>query len=310
MSLKRKAAPVSSNNVCKKPKADFFAPRTPAPPPHPKTAFTFNANPAGTTRLVTWNVNGIRSLDEKLLDKYLKAEEPTVMILTETRCSEGKPDIFCLKSRFKYQYWGTGPQHAGTAILSKFKPLNTVIGLPTWNDPSTMTDGRYIQIEFDNLFIVGTYAPNSGDNFQAMNVKREWNTAFMVHLRTLDSMKPVIWAGDFNCILTKLDVDDTALVYWDKMGGMSQEERIAFEETLNPSSGQHENFVDAWRHLHPSVKEYTHASKKFGAWRLDSFIMSERIVGMALCCDIRHELRDSKMSDHWPVAIDIATLLS
>lgn len=198
---------------------------------------------------------------------------------------------------------------AGTAILSKIKPLNTVIGLPTWHDPSMKIDGRYIQIEFENLYIVGAYVPNAGHNFQVLVI--HINTSCLaLFLRTLDSMKPVIWAGDFNCIRTKLDVDDTARAYWDKMGGMSQEERTAFEEILNPSSEEHNKFLDAWRHLHPSAKEYTHASKKFGAWRLDSFIMSERIVDKAVCCDIRHELRDLKLSDHWPVAIDVAELLS
>ncbi|GLB36069.1 putative DNA-(apurinic or apyrimidinic site) lyase [Lyophyllum shimeji] len=309
MSLKRKGAPTPSNGLQKKPKTDFFAPRTSAQTAGAKTAFTFKANAPNTTRLVTWNVNGVKSLDEKLLDRYLKAEEPSVIILTETRCSEGKPDIFSLKSRFKYQYWGTGPQHAGIAILSKLKPLSTVIGLPTCKDPSTKTEGRYIQIEFDKVYVVGTYAPNSGDKLQALDMKREWNAALTAHLRALDSMKPVIWAGDFNCIPTKLDADDTALAYWDKMGGMSPEERADFEEILNPSSGEHAKFADAWRHLRPSAQEYTHGSKKFGAWRLDSFIMSERILDKALCCDIRHELKDLKLSDHWPITIDVAELL-
>ncbi|RDB29266.1 DNA-(apurinic or apyrimidinic site) lyase [Hypsizygus marmoreus] len=231
------------------------------------------------------------------------------MILTETRCSEGKPDIFCLKTRFKYQYWGAGPQHAGTAILSKAQPLKATIGLPTWKNSTTKTEGRYIELEFEDMYVVGTYVPNSGDNFQAMDVRREWNAAFKSHLQALDSNKPVIWAGDFNCILTKKDVDSTAQAYWNKIGGMSQEERSDFDELLNANADEHPTFIDAWRHLHPLEEEYTHASKKFGAWRLDSFIMSSRILDKAVSCEIRNALKDLKLSDHWPVAVDIAVLI-
>ncbi|KAF4623576.1 hypothetical protein D9613_001713 [Agrocybe pediades] len=158
MSLKRKVVANEPPNASKKPKVDFFAPRA-AGKVTPSTStsnasFTFKPKSATCVRLTTWNVNGIMSVDEKILKKYLEAEDPDILILTETKYSKGKPNIMCLKTRYKFP--------AGTAILSKFKPLKTIIGLPSWEESS----GRYVELEFEEAFVVGTYAPNSGDNFK------------------------------------------------------------------------------------------------------------------------------------------------
>jgi len=212
----------------------------------------------------------------------------------------------------QYQYWGTDPRagQAGTAILSKIKPLAIVeTGLPTWTPSASETKGRYVELEFEHLFVVGTYVPNSGENFKSMDIKQKWNVAFKKHLRDLDSRKPVIWGGDFNCILQQNDLDSKALPYWDRMSGLSKTEREEFNNILNPTDDESRKFADIWRHLHPDAAEYTHSSEKFGSWRLDSFILSERIVGKASCCLIRHELEDLKLSDHWPVMLDFAELL-
>jgi len=187
------------------------------------------------------------------------------------------------------------------------KPLAIVeTGLPTWTPHAGDTKGRYVELEFEQMFVVGTYVPNSGENFKSMDIKKRWNMAFTKHLANLDLRKPVIWGGDFNCIPTKKDLDSKAITYWDRMSGLSKIEREEFDAILNPTDDGSRKYIDAWRYLHPDVEEFTHSSEKFGAWRLDSFILSERILEKASCCSIRHELKDLKLSDHWPVTLDIA----
>ncbi|KAI0067811.1 DNase I-like protein [Artomyces pyxidatus] len=309
MSLKRKAESASSEKAAaKKPRADFFLPKsstnaTAASLSPPR--FIFPIKGEGNIRMTTWNVNGIKSVDEK---EYLQAEDPDILILTETKHAKGRPDIMCLKTRYKYQTWGTDPKpsQAGTAILSKQKPLNVVIGLPTWPDPQEETAGRYVQLEFEHWYLAGTYVPNSGVDLRSMPVKKKWNAAFMKHVRALDSVKPVIWAGDFNCIPTLKDVDKDAGRLWDCMGGLTEVERTDFDAIIHPEEDEAKALVDAWRYLHPDAKEFTHATFKFGAWRLDSFILSSRIIANVQRCEIRHELKDLKLSDHWPVTIDLA----
>lgn len=162
MALKRKSAS-NTAPAAKKPKFDFFAPRPAQSAAGPSdSSFSFNTKGDKCTRLTTWNVNGIISVDEKILKKYMEAEDPSVLILTETKYSKGKPDLMCFKRLFKHRYWGVDPSPgcAGTAILSKFKPLAHKIGIPVWEESS----GRYVELEFEDLFIVGTYVPNSGEN--------------------------------------------------------------------------------------------------------------------------------------------------
>jgi AP endonuclease 1 len=114
-----------------------------------------------------------------------------------------------------------------------------------------------------------------------MDIKQKWNVAFEKHLRVLDSRKPVIWGGDFNCILQQngglwglwppisagvddclpsnlfADLDNKALPYWDRMSGLSKTEREEFNNILNPTDDESRKFVDVWRHLHPDATEYT-----------------------------------------------------
>lgn len=108
-----------------------------------------------------------------------------------------------------------------------------------------------------------------------MDLKRRWNEALKTHLRTLLETKPVIWAGDFNCIMSKKDIDSTAQAFWNKMSGLTEEERIGMSDILYPPNSEEPVLVHVWRHLHPEDEEHTHFSSKFGAWRLDSFMVSE-----------------------------------
>ncbi|KAF8971481.1 Endonuclease/exonuclease/phosphatase [Flammula alnicola] len=299
MSLKRKSTASNALDASKKPKVDFFARRTAsnvASDSSPSASFSFKPKVDACTRLITWNVNGIMSVNEKILKKYLEAEDPTILILTETKYSKGKADLMCLKTRFKYQYWGVDlhPGHAGTAVLSKFKPLRTAIGLPEWEESS----GRYVELEFEDVFVIGTYVPNSGENFKTMDLKRKYNDALRVHLRELEAKKP------------PADLDGTARALWGEMSGLSEEERNGLATILHPEGSEEPVLVDVWRHLHPADEEYTHSSTKYGSWRLDSFIVSRTVLEKADSCVIRYELKDFNLSDHWPVTLDIAVNLS
>ncbi|KAF8905480.1 Endonuclease/exonuclease/phosphatase [Gymnopilus junonius] len=197
MSLKRKSTGNPSTNAPKRPKKDFLArPAKNFTSRSSSTPFQFKAK-AACSRLTTWNVNGIMSVDEKTLKKYLDEENPDVLILTETEYSkEGKPNIMSLKTHFKYQHWSPGPRpgYAGTAILSKSKPMKTTIGLPSWESESK---GRYVELEFENVFIIGAYVPH------AVTTSRYKKFVIQKHLEQLDPSKPVIWGGDFNCIMSK-----------------------------------------------------------------------------------------------------------
>ncbi|PLW08607.1 hypothetical protein PCANC_11121 [Puccinia coronata f. sp. avenae] len=271
----------------------------------------FAAKMEDTLRISAWNVCGINACQKKGLKTYLDAEDPDVIILSETKV-QAEPDIMHIKHQFKYRYWGGDETkgYAGVAIMSKHKPLEVVYGLPTADDPSA-TKGRMVTLEFSTFFLIGTYTPNAGDNLKFMNRKTEWNVAFEKYLRELDAKKPVVWGGDINCALTEKDIRN-ATSNWNKTAGYTQQECDGLNSQLNPPEDSgHEKLVDVWRELNPDLEgHYTYFSYRFGArekgigWRIDSFIVSQRIFESVKTCEIRQECYGA--SDHVPIVIEIS----
>ncbi|KAI9609688.1 hypothetical protein KEM48_002862 [Puccinia striiformis f. sp. tritici PST-130] len=229
--------------------------------------------PAAKKLKVQLNVCGINACEKKGLKTYLMAEDPDIIILSETK-TQTEPDIMHIKHQFKYRYWGGDltKGYAGVAILSKHKPIEVIYGLPTAEDQST-TKGRMITLEFASFFLIGTYTPNAGDNLKFMDRKTEWNVSFEKFLRELDAKKPVVWGGDINCALTEkgksyhpdrdlfenpenlieppnviflkpnlvIDIRN-ATSNWNKTAGYTQEETDGLNSQLNPSEDSgHEN---------------------------------------------------------------------
>ncbi|KAI9604787.1 hypothetical protein H4Q26_002757 [Puccinia striiformis f. sp. tritici PST-130] len=254
----------------------------------------FTAKKDDTLRISAWNVCGINACEKKGLKTYLMAEDPDIIILSETK-TQTEPDIMHIKHQFKHRYWGGDltKGYAGVAILSKHKPIEVIYGLPTAEDQST-TKGRMITLEFASFFLIGTYTPNAGDNLKKF-------------LRELDAKKPVVWGGDINCALTENDIRN-ATSNWNKTAGYTQEETDGLNSQLNPSEDSgHEKLVDVWRELNPDLEG--HYTYRFGCrekgigWRIDSFITSQRVFEKVKACEIRQECYGA--SDHVPIIIDI-----
>ncbi|KAJ1024078.1 hypothetical protein NDA16_002917 [Ustilago loliicola] len=263
----------------------------------------------GAVRMTCWNITSLKSSEPKGMMRYIEAEDADIVVLSETKVND-VPMHPGLTKIYKHQYWGIGKQkgYAGLAILSKIEPVKAVYGLPGLKDQDTK--GRIVTLEFENSFVVGTYAVNAGDGLKTMATKQAWNAAFATYLAELDAKKPVIWCGDFNVVQDERDLA-AASKKWNKSPGYTAIECDAHREllqgTATPTS---QSLVDVWRQKHPdAIGHYTFygwrgfcRSKGIG-WRLDSFILSERIASKALECEIRHECYGA--SDHVPIYCDI-----
>lgn len=308
--------PSSSTATNKKPKKS--GPTVPIHPHLPnnrsfpaKLEFTAKKQSDDILRISAWNVCGINACEKKGLKTYLTAEDPDIMILSETKV-QSEPDLLHLKHQFKYRYWGGDltKGYAGLAILSKHKPIDVVYGLPTAEDPSS-TRGRMVMLEFSTFFLIGTYTPNAGDNLKFLDRKKQWNVAFEKYLRELDARKPIVWGGDINCALTEKDIRNGPS-NWNKAAGYTQVECDGLNSQLNPTEESgHEKMIDVWRQLNPDVEgHYTYYSYRFGCrekgigWRIDSFIISQRLLDKVSDCQIRQKCYGA--SDHVPVVIDIS----
>lgn len=171
-------------------------------------------------RIVSWNVNGIRSnivdgntsLQKKprniesdsSLARILNDKNPDIICFQETRLGPDNYHLFegeSIKHHFPYQYWSSskgeksrsGNRYSGTAIWSKIKPTSVLYDTPGLHD----MEGRFIQLNFSNLIVITTYTPNSGSNWDYR--LEHWEPQIKSYLATLTSSDiPVVYCGDNN----------------------------------------------------------------------------------------------------------------
>ncbi|KAI0647035.1 Endonuclease/exonuclease/phosphatase [Trametes meyenii] len=261
---------------------------------------------AGLAELVGAAAQGFKS--------YVDAEDPDVLVLTETKVNNAPADP-ALADRYPHRYWSIADKktYSGTAILSKVEPLSVDYTLPGHPDPSSVK-GRIVTLEFASYYLVGTYVVNAGTGLKTLDAKKEWNTHFEAYIRALDAKKPVIWTGDLNVAPTALDLTNPK-PNWNKTPGYTEAETSSFARILNASGEEPDapKFVDVWRKTHPALKHYTYFSYRFSCrekgigWRLDMFVLSERLVERVKMCEIRSDIYGA--SDHCPVVMEVESPL-
>jgi len=177
--------------------------------------------------------------------------------------------------------------------------------LPGHPGPSSIK-GRLITLEFPNCYLISTYVVNAGVELKTLNAKNEWNLHFSKYIADLDKKKPVIWTGDLNVAPTELDLANPKR-NWNKTPGYTEVETTAFRNILDAPDKS--KLVDVWRKFHPTDRQYTYFSYRFNCrmkgigWRLDMFVISERVVDRVKMCEIRSEIYGA--SDHCPVVLEV-----
>ena len=150
------------------------------------------------------NVNGIRAWAEKNGHSYIKAENPDIFCVQETKCEKEKIPADIKLEGYK-TYWLSGDKdgYSGTGLYTKKEPISVLYGI---DDEEHDKEGRVITAEFDNFYFVTTYIPNSGRGLVRKDYRTEkWDPAFRNFLVELDKKKPVIMCGDLN--VAHLDID-------------------------------------------------------------------------------------------------------
>jgi exodeoxyribonuclease-3 len=248
-------------------------------------------------KLISWNVNGIRSILGKGLIDYLEVEKPDVLCLQETKARpEQVPHTFDGYEVF----WNaaTKPGYSGTAILSKKKPLSVTNGI---GRPEHDNEGRVITADMGDFYLVNVYTPNSQRELTRLDYRtREWTPAFIAHLESLQKTKPVVFCGDMNVAHREIDLARPASNT--RNAGFTIEERMAFDNVLEAG------FLDAFREFESGCGHYSWWSYQNGArernigWRIDYFCTSKSLRDHLQGAFIQPEI---KGSDHCPVGLII-----
>ena len=248
-------------------------------------------------KLISWNVNGLRACMGKGFLDFVAAEQPDMLCLQETKMQQGQADV---PVEGYQEYWCSAEKkgYSGTALFTKTAPLSV-----TYNLGIDVHDheGRVITAEYEDFYLVTVYVPNSQDELKRLDYRMQWEDDFRAYVKKLDEVKPVIICGDMNVAHQEIDLKNPKTNR--RNAGFTDEERAKMTELLGAG------FIDTWRYFYPDeASVYSWWSYRFKAreknagWRIDYFIVSERLIGRVKAARI---LTDVYGSDHCPVAIEL-----
>ena len=248
-------------------------------------------------KMISWNVNGLRACVGKGFLDVFHELDADIFCIQESKLQEGQID---LELPGYYQYWSYAEKkgYSGTALFSKEEPLSVSYGLGIEKHDH---EGRVITAEYPDYYVVTCYTPNSQNELARLPYRMQWEDDFRQFLKKLEEKKPVIFCGDLNVAHTEIDLKNPKTNRGN--AGFSDQEREKMTRLL--SSG----YTDTFRRLYPDVTgAYSwwsyrfHARKNNAGWRIDYFIVSDRIADKIRRAEI---LSTVEGSDHCPVLLDI-----
>ena len=245
-------------------------------------------------KLISWNVNGLRACVGKGFEESFGQLDADFFCLQETKMQQGQLD---LQVEGYTSYWNYAEKkgYSGTAVYTRHTPLSVSYGIGVDEHDH---EGRVITLEMADFYLVTVYTPNSQDGLRRLDYRMEWEDAFLTYLQALDAKKPVVVCGDMNVAHQEIDLKNPKTNR--RNAGFTDEERAKFSHLL--ASG----FTDTFRLLHPDEIKYSWWSYRFKAreknagWRIDYFLVSDRLTDRVRAAEIHNEIMGS---DHCPVEL-------
>lgn len=252
-------------------------------------------------KILTYNVNGIRSAANKGLFDFLRNESPDIVCLQEIKAEKDQADLAAIEALGYHHYWFSAQKkgYSGVAIFSKIEPKNVVYGC---NDPDFDFEGRCIRADFEKFSVLSVYFPSGTTGDIRQDVKYKFLDHFYQHALQLEKELPaLIVCGDYNICHKEIDIHNPK---GNKdSSGFLPEERAWMDKWF--ASG----FTDGFRHLNPNPDHYTWWSFRANArannkgWRIDYISVSDSLASQLRSTTI---FAEAKHSDHCPVAIELA----
>ena len=251
-------------------------------------------------RIISLNLNGIRSAFNKGLPEWLAKQQADIVCLQELKAQAADltQEMRSLHGYHGYFHYAEKKGYSGVGIYSKRKPDVVIEGLGMEEFDA---EGRYIEVQYGNLSVVSVYLPSGSSGEERQAAKFRFMGAFMPHLLSLwSSGREVILCGDWNIAHTEKDLKN-----WrgnKNNSGFLPEERAWLTELFDAVG-----FVDVFRKLHPELEAYTWWSNRGQAWakdvgwRIDYHIATPGIAQTAQSTCIYKEQR---FSDHAPLTVD------
>jgi exodeoxyribonuclease-3 len=252
-------------------------------------------------KLISWNLNGIRASVRKGLLDSIAQLGPDAICFQETKAQDDQvlEALADLTGYHIYSNSAVKKGYAGTAILSKEKPISTSIDIGI---EAHDQEGRVTTVEFKDYYLSTVYVPNSKRDLVRLDYRKGWDADFLVYLKDLETKKPVVVCGDFNVANNDIDLARPKPNY-NKTAGYTQTEIDGMNNFLGAG------FIDSFRHLYPTREgAYSWWSYRAGAkqnnvgWRIDYFLVSESLTANIQEATIHPDYNES---DHCPVGLEL-----
>lgn len=249
-------------------------------------------------KCISWNVNGLRACMGKGFADFFKEADADFFCLQETKLQDGQLD-FAPSGYACFWNYAVKKGYSGTAVFAKKPPISVKLGMGIEELDS---EGRLITLEYPDFYLLTCYTPNAQRELARIDHRLRWEESFLSYLQALDRQKPVIICGDLNVAHREIDLKNPGANRGN--AGFSDQERGCFQRLLD--SG----YTDSFRYLYPDqTGAYSwwsymfHAREKNAGWRIDYFLVSDRL---------RDRIREASIysqvlgSDHCPVGLELA----
>jgi exodeoxyribonuclease-3 len=251
-------------------------------------------------KVISYNVNGIRSAMSKGWIDWLKATNPDVICLQEIKAHPDQLDLNVFKEAGYHSYWHPAVKkgYSGVAILSKKEPDRVVIGcgIPLYDN-----EGRVLRADYGDTSVMSVYMPSGSSGEERQAFKMKWLTDFDKYIAKLKKERPnLILSGDYNICHKAIDIHNP--VSNANSSGFLPEEREWIDGFMKTG------FIDSFRKFNSDPHHYTwwsfraNSRAKNLGWRIDYNLVSQTLEKRLKRALI---LPEAKHSDHCPLLAEV-----
>ena len=251
-------------------------------------------------KIISYNVNGIRSAINKNWLAWLKAVDPDIVCLQEIKAHPDQLDLKVFEEAGYFHYWFPAVKkgYSGVAVLTKSKPdhVEYGCGIKKYDD-----EGRSLRVDFGGVSVMSIYAPSGTSGEERQAFKFQWMDDFQKYIDKLKNKRPnLIITGDYNICHTAMDIHNP--ISNANSSGFLPEERGWIDNFMKTG------FIDSFRHFNKDSHNYTwwtfraNARARNLGWRIDYQLVSKSLDKQMKRALI---LPDAKHSDHCPTILEM-----
>ncbi|WP_341651766.1 exodeoxyribonuclease III [Blattabacterium cuenoti] len=251
-------------------------------------------------KIISYNINGIRSGISKGLLNWIETNQPDVLCLQEIKAFPEQINTNNFEKLGYNHYWYPSKRkgYSGVGILCKKKPIHVEYGIGL---NSIDEEGRVLRIDLKNLSIISLYLPSGNNMIKRLNFKFFFMKNFWLHIKKIkNQLNNLIICGDYNICHHEIDIYDP--IRNQNISGFLPKERKWMTHFMNLG------FIDSFRNFVQKSHHYSWWSYRYNArknnkgWRIDYAMVSNSLKKKMKKAYLLPEV---KYSDHCPVVLEI-----